>query len=127
MTAKRTFDAAIDRDQLAATIAAGGSLSGAVNVGVDTVVAIVMPAAWTAASLTFQAKGDDDDTFHDVYDEVGNELEVSADAGRFVALGPLIIYFAGAKQVKVRSGTASAPVVQGAERAVKVVTKPLSA
>jgi hypothetical protein len=86
-----------------------------------------MPAAWTAASLTFQAKGDDDDEFQDLYDELGEEVAVPAAAGRFITLAGLIIYFAAAEHVKVRSGTAAAPINQSAERSIKLITKPLSA
>ena len=121
------FTASINRDQVPAVIANGASLSAAVDVGIDTVVAIAMPAAWTGASLTFQVKAEDDADFQDLYDEAGNEVEIPAAASRHISLGGSLIYFAGAKQIKVRSGTSAIPVNQSAERTLQLITKPLSA
>lgn len=119
--------AAINRGKQTVTIASGAALSNGVDLSIHTLVAIAMPVAWTAAGLTFQVKGDDDDEFQDLYDELGEEVTIPAAAGHFITLAGLIIYFAGAEHVKVRSGTAAAPVNQGAARSIKLITKPLSA
>lgn len=103
-----------------ATIASGQSLSGIVDLGGHALVAIRMPAAWTAAVLTFQASDDDDDAFTDVYAADGIEVTAQAAASRWIAIAPPD--FVSARYLKVRSGTAAAPVNQAAERVLRLVT-----
>jgi hypothetical protein len=110
-----------------ATIASGASLSGAITsrnvtlnttitpLGSLTVVAIIMPSAWTAANLTFQSSNDGT-TFNDIYDSYGNELVVSAAASRYIIMPPTT--FLTGFSLKVRSGTTATPVNQGAARAI---------
>lgn len=105
------------------TIANGASLSGAASCDSRSLVGIVMPAAWTAAALTFQiggftAPGLAVGSFSNVYDAAA-ELSYLADASRYIAVDP--IDFLGAQQVKVRSGTAGSPVAQGAARELYLV------
>ncbi len=111
-----------------ATIANGASLSDTVKLMSESILAIEMPAAWTAANLTFQAASDSDDataaTFNNVYDEAGVEYTVTAAASRYIMLDPS--YFLGAKWVKVRSGTSGAAVNQGAQRVIGLVTRELA-
>ena len=52
------------------TIANGTALSPAVDLTAYTLVAIQLPAGWTAAGLTFQA-ANDNQNFGDVYDKNG--------------------------------------------------------
>lgn len=103
-----------------ATIANGGSLSGAVDLAGKTLLGIVMPAAWTAANLTFQVSSDGV-TYNDLYDNVGAEKTVIAAASRFIIAIPAD--WVGVRYVKVRSGTAAATVAQGAQRDIKLITK----
>ena len=64
------------------TIAATASLSDAARLpNGHEVVGITMPAAWTAANLTFQASPDGS-TFYNLYDDEGNEVTVTAAASR---------------------------------------------
>lgn len=102
-----------------ATIANGASLSGAFYVGAGELVAVDMPAAWTAAALTFQASVDGV-TFQDLYDEAGNEVTVAVQPSQHVAIGEgggaRAEHFRGAPYMKVRSGPAGAAVAQGAAR-----------
>lgn len=106
--------------QLVATIAASGSLSDAVTLREQTVVAIEMPAAWTAASITLQASADGS-TFNNVYTSGGDEVEYTVAASRFIPLDPDDM--AGMRYVKIRSGTAATPVNQAAERNIKLVAR----
>lgn len=101
-----------------ATIANGESLSAGVRFDGAALVAIIMPAAWTAASLTFQASVDDI-TYNNVYNESGIEKTVTASTSRYIALNPAD--FVGANYIKVRSGTSGTPVNQDAERALSLV------
>lgn len=98
-----------------ATILSGASLSDSIEVDGSAIVGVVMPAAWTAANLTFQASHDDT-TFNNVYDEFGTEKTVSASTSRYIPLNPAD--FAGADSIKVRSGTSGTAVNQGADRSI---------
>jgi len=69
------------------TIANGASLSGAANLGEARICAIMMPADWTAADLTFQASIDGS-TFYNVYDEFDTEVTVQAADDRYIILEP---------------------------------------
>lgn len=96
------------------TIDNGASLSDAATLFGGLLSIIEMPAAWTAANLTFQTSGDAGVTFMNVYDDVGNEVAVTAAASRRIRLSPAD--WVAIHQLKVRSGTAGVPVNQGAER-----------
>src|ERR1051326_657646 len=98
-------------------IANGASLSGAVCMGNHVAMAIQMPAAWTAASLTFQASLDGT-TYGDVYDDGGNEYVVAAAVNNLIILDPG--KFPTGVFIKVRSGTGGTPVTQGAARTLAV-------
>jgi hypothetical protein len=102
-----------------ASIANGASLSGPVPIGAQVITGIVMPAAWTAASLTFQVSVDDGVTWSDLYDATGTEVTFLTAAGRFVAVDPSL--WLGVSHVKVRSGTGGAAVNQGGARAIQLV------
>jgi hypothetical protein len=104
-----------------ATIASGASLSGAVDLGTGRIVGLIVPAAWTTASITFQASADGS-TFFDLYDDA-TQRELASSivvASRYLAL-PMNDWL-GIRAVKVRSGNSGAPVNQGAARAITLVT-----
>ncbi len=103
-----------------ATIANGASLSGAIYLGIGTMCAIQMPAAWTAASLSFQGSTDGS-TYNDMYDSSGVEITIAASASQYIVLDPSA--FMGFVWVKLRSGTTGTPVNQGAARALKVFNR----
>lgn len=111
-------------EALTATIANGASLSGAINVFGRDIVAIVMPAGWTAAALTFQASVDGVNYFN-VHSSGGTEQSYTVDASRYIPVQAGT--FAGAQMVRLRSGTAGTPVNQGAQRDIGVVVCPLLA
>lgn len=103
------------------TIIAGGSaVSPVIDLDGFALVAIQMPAAWTAANLTFQASITKDGTYYDVYDSGGNELTISASASKvFVD----IIELASLRFIKVRSGTTGTPVLQADSRTINLIVK----
>ena len=111
------------------TIANGASLSAEVDLRHHSLVAIQMPADWTAADLTFQGRPGADDTtprinetLQNVYDDAGNEVTVQADADRYIALTAAVLdALTGLGRVKVRSGTSGTPVNQGAARVLTLV------
>lgn len=110
---------AINLQTAPAAIANGNSQSDVINVAPLVPVGIILPAAWTAASLTFLVSVDGT-TFYPLQDMSG-EVSVTVTAGQYVALDPAI--FIGIISMKLRSGTAAVPVNQGADRAFTLVSK----
>lgn len=104
---------------LEVVIASGASLSAATALNGHTLIGIIMPAAWTAANLTFQMSDLAGGTYVDVYGIDEAELEVTAAASRYLALDPVNWY--GVDHLKVRSGTAATPVNQAADRTLKLM------
>ena len=99
------------------TIASGASLSDAIDLSGKEVVlsglrllAIEMPAAWTAADLTFQASMDGGTTYTNMYNADGDEITVTAAASRFIVLDPAT--FCAVTNIKIRSGTSASAVNQ---------------
>lgn len=102
-----------------ATIANNASLSDAVTLGAYRATALLMPAGWTAASITFQVSVDGTN-YYNLYDAAGNEKTITVSTSRAVYLPT--DDFLGFKYMKIRSGTAGSPVTQLAERLVIVVS-----
>jgi len=103
------------------TIVNTQSLSNFVRFKQTTFVGYIIPAGWTTANLTFQASTDDS-TFIDISDNFGNEIQHVVDTG-YILFDPSI--FAGVRVLKVRSGTSSTPVAQGADRIIQILSRPL--
>lgn len=111
--------------KVVATIANGASLSAGVLVD-GRLTAILTPAAWTAAAMTFQGSADGE-TYADLYtggDGTAAELTVASASIPTAAQRLLTLTFAnlvGIKFIKVRSGTTAAAVAQGAARDVTLL------
>jgi tryptophanyl-tRNA synthetase len=105
----------------AVTIPSGTAIMAAgVNLGGATLIGIVLPAAWTAANLTFTASVDDS-TYNEVTDSAGTAVSVTAAAARYIPINPATL--PGLQYLKVRSGTAGVPVNQAADRILYLVTR----
>jgi hypothetical protein len=105
-----------------ATIANGVALSDEVDLTGLVVIGIEMPAAWTSADLTFQG-GNVSGSLGEVYEDDAAYQRTAA-AGRKISLGtvnPLLPW----RFLKARSGTSGTPVNQAAERAIKLVCRPV--
>lgn len=116
-------DVGIERVNLAnvtATIANGASLSDEIDLGGSSMQTILMPAVWTAASLTFQIAEASGGTWRNVYDDSGTEVAVTTAASRAI---PMPAELAGARFIKIRSGTSGTPVNQGGARSLVVLLK----
>ena len=101
---------------ITATILINESLSDIVDLKGMGLLRIQMPAAWTAAELTFQVD-DGDGTFRDLYMEWGFELGVWPFAGTCIEAS-VFLPLKRMTRMKIRSGTSGAPVVQLAERKI---------
>lgn len=113
----------IGRDTATATIANGASLSDAVDLGANYVATrLTLPAAWTAASLSFQTSPDGV-TYNEMRDDSSELISRTVAAGYDVALPPAL--WRGVRYLKIRSGSAAAPVVQGGARDIVITKAPL--
>ena len=100
-----------------ATIAAGGTLSAAVELGGHSVERIIMPAVWDAADITFLISDDGGTTSQSLYWDWGAEMVVDVAAGLTIELSPFI-KLSNLDQLIIRSGTVGTPVVQTAEAVI---------
>ena len=106
-----------------ATIAINESLSDGIDLKGGSVVRIGMPAAWTAADLTFQISDDGGTTYRNVYWDWGPEMVVDAAASITIELSPFV-KLNRIDYIKVRAGTAAVPVAQAAARSILLVVGP---
>lgn len=114
-----------------AAIANGAALqTGEVDLRNHDLLAIEMPATWTAASITLQGAVRNDgaagtsltETFQDVFDSAGAEVTITAVQGHYVVLTQAHRdALQGLGRVKFRSGTTGTPVNQGAARILRFV------
>jgi len=107
-------------------IANGESLSSAVALGAEgerQLCALQMPAAWTAASITFAVSADGT-TYVPLYFGTG-EYTVEAAGGAAASCGVSLEprAFAGWPYVKVRSGTSGTAVNQEAARTIACLVR----
>lgn len=109
------------RETSTVTIAESASLSEGLDLIDRTLARIVMPAAWTAADITFQSSADGI-TYNDMYDQFGSEYTVTADASQDIGLN--LADFIGVRFIKVRSGTSGSAVTQDAARTITLVSVP---
>ena len=104
-----------------ATIAASGNITTTIRLPPGhELAAIIMPAAWTAAGITFKA-GYTTGTA-DVFGSDGNEVALVVVAVHYVPIPTGLLH--GANYIKIRSGTAATPVAQAAERTLTLITQP---
>jgi hypothetical protein len=101
------------------TIAAGQSLSDGLDVSAGDPVAIIMPANWTPANLTFQASVDGL-SYVDVFD-FDSERIANVTPGSMVTIAP--DWSRALAFLKVRSGRHDRPVVQQQDCVFAVVVK----
>lgn len=101
-----------------ATIANGASLSNAVSLGTSDLISIIMPAAWTAAALTYQFSVDGTN-FYDAYSTTAELTATSAAASRIININAAT--YDAARYIKIRSGTSATPVNQAADRTLTLI------
>ena len=109
--------------QYPGTIANGTALSGAIPIGVDTLVGLWMPAAWTAANITFQVSPDGGTTWLELLNDAGTAVTLTNPVGgAFIVMTTAPKYaFRGINMMKVRSGTSGVPVNQVADRIMTLI------
>jgi hypothetical protein len=103
------------------TITASEALSTAVELGGGRLVGIIMPAVWTAASITLQGSVDGS-TYYDVFDKAGARVTLVAVATNYVTFTIENGYFL--PFIKLRScavGDATTDVNQAATRVLTLI------
>lgn len=109
--------------RIIATIPAGQSLSNGVLLGDYTLSGLYFPAGWTAAAISYQISFDDGLTWVELGDTTGAPVSLPAAtaASTYYAIDVRDKNLTGVTMIKLRSGTAAAPVVQAAAAQVIVV------
>lgn len=97
-------------------IANGAALSDAYPGYMAGNVAIQMPAAWTAANITFQVQGAPGAAFAELSDAAGAAISLAVTTDEALPVPQLAGWYA----FKIRSGTVGVPVNQGADRTLIV-------
>lgn len=104
-----------------ATIAAGASESTVIDAVGSKLMGIIMPAAWTAADITFLVCDTENGTFRPLHDDLKVEAKITSPAvNEAYALDTLAGVLAPWRFIKLRSGTKAAAVVQVAQAVIKV-------
>jgi hypothetical protein len=93
------------RYDIDAVIPISSTTSAAVDTQGGSLVGLVMPAAFTGSSVTFQVSPDNV-TFSDYYDTDGNAVTVQVGASRYI--GIVRDDFANARYIKIVSGSTEA-------------------
>lgn len=114
------------REVIPVVIANGASVStsptgGMSTVGGGRILGLIMPAAWTAADVSFESTLLDSTTWGPVIDKAGTQVKITSPAAAsIVALteGTDLLMLG---QFRLRSGTSAVPVAQGAARTLGVV------
>jgi hypothetical protein len=106
-----------------ATIATEASISNEIDLGDKVFAGLIMPDAWTTAVITFLVAKESGGTFYSLYNDGGTEISLTAAAGTAVGIADVALALAPWRYVKLRSGTASAPVAQEADRVINLVLK----
>jgi hypothetical protein len=107
-----------------ASIANGASQSGVIDLEGYRLVGLIMPATWTAASVTVLAAPTADGTFVPVHLDEGTELTITADGSRAIGIsGTKAEALAMWRFLRLRSGTHASPVAQGAQRAIHLICR----
>lgn len=110
-----------------ASIANGASVSGSIDLTMTALLGFIVPAAWTAAALNIEVSADNATwATAGVFD--GNSSTVSswsaltAGAAYAVDAAAMLPW----RYARLRSGTAAAPVNQGAQRDFTIITRALA-
>ncbi len=112
----------INIQKFAATIAAGASLSGEVDLGACTLCGIVLPAALNTGNLSFQVSVDGGLTWNELAMAIGGYISYPMGNSLYLAVDPTL--WRGINAVKVRTGAAASPVVQAAQVIITLIARP---
>jgi len=113
-------------DPITFTIANTASVSDGLYLEGRIPVALGLPAAWTAAGITFQVSLDRMASWLDLYGLDGLEVTIATPAVD-CCYALAAEQFLGATHLRIRSGDSAGPIAQGAERILTLMAaKPAS-
>lgn len=104
--------------QSSVTIPSGSNTSDTVDFLGSSLVGIIMPAAFTGTSITFQMS-DSDTTYCDLYNKDGTQLQATVAPSRAIFFAPGD--FIGARWVKFVSNA-----TEGGNRTIKVILREMA-
>jgi len=115
-------------NKVVATIPNGAAKSNAISLYDTASMSLLLPAAWTAADLTFEASFDGGTTWGEVWDDANAEVliaaaTIAARVGDAIVGGAIIAKLLGLPMIRLVSGNTAAEVNQLADRAFTVVLK----
>jgi hypothetical protein len=99
------------------TIANGQTASAAIDLGGNTLVGLIIPAAFTGTALTFSASDAIDGTYSVVKGSDGASVSYTVAQGTYVVIQPAVL--AGIRFLKVISGSS-----EGGARVIKGICRP---
>jgi hypothetical protein len=115
----------VEINSCAASIAAGQALSAEVDIGNQSLVAILVPANWTTAGISLQASPDGGVTWGELVDQTAAAIGCASLTGGtlayYVGFDPKTLR--GPVSLKVRSGTQAAPVNQANAVTLTLITR----
>lgn len=104
------------------TITIGGSQSGVIDKSHYKNMLIIMPAAWSAAGITFLVSDNPTSGFVKLLNDGGTEVALTAAASTAIAMsGAVKEALESAMFIKIRSGTAATPVNQTVGRSLTII------
>ncbi len=115
-----------DRIISTVSIANGESVSAAVDLEERSLLALIMPAAWTAAALTVEVSHDGTTWIGIVYDSLGVQANVIASPAVSTAYTLDALGLLPYRYMRLRSGTTASAVNQLGARSITAITPPLA-
>lgn len=106
-----------------ATIVAGQYITGEIDLESYKYIGIIMPTTFTGNTLTFQSAATSGGSYQDINDDTGFEATVTVTQSKNTPIDLNSLKLSPWRYIKIRSGTASAPVTQSSERVITLVLK----
>lgn len=107
-----------EKATLDVVIAQSASLSSAIEMPTATLLGYIMPAAWTAADMTYQGSYDGTN-WYDLHADTSGEITSAVTASKLVSVYPYD--YMACRWLRLRSGTSGTPVVQTAARTISLI------
>jgi len=109
-----------------AVIPISTAVSQVIDIGHYAIAGLIMPAAWTGASIGFLVSDTIGGTLVKLFDDDGNQVEVEALISQGIGIDTDALVLAPWRFIQLQSvtiGTPATPIVQAAERTIKLVLK----
>ena len=104
------------------TIKGGESLSSAISLWGTKFFALDIPDSFTGTTITFQGGGTDF-AMKNIHSSDGTEVQATVAPGTMCSLDGIALALAPYRCMKIRSGTAASPTVQGEDVSIGILLK----